>query len=314
MSTTKITFKEYFAEKLAKVAAEQTANELGDRSKYIGASDIGDCLRKAYLGKVKQMERDVKNLIVLQRGHVAENIIASVLEGLNVESQYEVVGELDGFPLKAHIDFLVIGKTEVIAIECKSVSQPIDEPYTSWILQTQTQMGLLKKYFPDKEVKAIVFAIDLNSGWIEDFPVAYSDELFKAGLKKAGLLIKALNEGVEPEGEEQLYCSVCLYKEGCPALQKGEKKELPEDIKVLVRKSQELAKMDKERKKINKSIEEFLIAANARTGIADKNTVRVFNVNGKKSLNEAALREAYEDIDFDQFVKESDPYSYIRIY
>jgi CRISPR-associated exonuclease Cas4 len=315
----KISFAQYFSEKLAENAEKQTLKELGDRSKYIGASDVGDCLRKSYLGKVSNVKRSVDNLIVFQRGHVAEKIVADVLEGLPYEAQYEVTGELDGFPIKAHIDFTLISHKQkrITIIECKSVSQPIDDPYDSWVTQTVMQMGLLKTYYPDYEIEGIVFAIDLNSGWIRAFDkedgIVYSDDKFKEGLARAGTLIKSLKEGVEPEGEEQLFCSKCAFKSGCPALQRGEVINFPEDLKILVERSKALAGFDKERKKINSSIQNYLEAAEARTGLAGELTVKIEYRKGRKSLDESALRGAFEEIDFDEYLKEGDPYSFVKI-
>ena len=50
------------------------------------------------------------------------------------------------FYLSLFVDF---GK-EVVVVEAKSTSNPIEQPYDSWVLQTQLQMDLLKK---NKEYK-----------------------------------------------------------------------------------------------------------------------------------------------------------------
>lgn len=43
----------YIEENLPKVLEKYTTETLGDRSKYIGASDIAGCLRKSFLSKKK---------------------------------------------------------------------------------------------------------------------------------------------------------------------------------------------------------------------------------------------------------------------
>ena len=55
---------------LPKVLAKETASSLGDRSKYIGASDIGGCLRKSFLSKQQKTEYDIAQHIVFERGHL----------------------------------------------------------------------------------------------------------------------------------------------------------------------------------------------------------------------------------------------------
>ena len=91
---------------LPKVLAEHTVNSLGDRSTYIGASDIGGCLRSSYLGKKQKVDYDISQHIVFERGHLSEGIVAKMLEGTPYKTQVEAIGKADnGFPIKAHIDF-----------------------------------------------------------------------------------------------------------------------------------------------------------------------------------------------------------------
>lgn len=91
---------------LPKVLAEDTASSLGDRSKYIGASDIGSCLRKGYLSKIQKVEHDIAQHIVFERGHIAEGIVAKMLRGTPYREQVEVAGKAsNGYDIKAHIDF-----------------------------------------------------------------------------------------------------------------------------------------------------------------------------------------------------------------
>lgn len=42
---------------------KDTENSLGDRSRYIGASDISGCLRSSYLSKVAKKEDDISQLL-----------------------------------------------------------------------------------------------------------------------------------------------------------------------------------------------------------------------------------------------------------
>ena len=77
----------WFEENLAKVMAEDTTSSLGDRSKYIGASDIGGCLRASYLNKIEPKEIDTKQNLVFLRGHLAEGILKKAFSGLNLQDR-----------------------------------------------------------------------------------------------------------------------------------------------------------------------------------------------------------------------------------
>mgnify|MGYP003427267098 FL=1 len=60
---------------------------------------------------------------------------------------------------------------EVVIVEAKSTSNPIEQPYDSWVLQTQLQMWLLKnnKDYNRKTIRGYIIAIDVNSGWYKTF-------------------------------------------------------------------------------------------------------------------------------------------------
>jgi CRISPR-associated exonuclease Cas4 len=71
VSLIKARFEKNFREALKK----DTENSLGDRSRYIGASDISGCLRSSYLSKVAKKEDDISQLLTFERGHQFENIV-----------------------------------------------------------------------------------------------------------------------------------------------------------------------------------------------------------------------------------------------
>ena len=62
----------YIEENLPKVLEKYTTETLGDRSKYIGASDIAGCLRKSFLSKKEKVEHSIAKHIIFQRGHLTE--------------------------------------------------------------------------------------------------------------------------------------------------------------------------------------------------------------------------------------------------
>ena len=150
----------------------QTAEQLGDRSKYVGLSDIGkgaECLRSAVAGKVygnmrpaadkvmnwyrgaefdKVMEALRKQLI-LQRGHWFEGGVEKAFEANQAKffTQLEIVAGFDGVPVLAHLDFVLVGKGAVRVLELKSTENIPGNLYTAYEVQVYGQLGLLAKYW-----------------------------------------------------------------------------------------------------------------------------------------------------------------------
>lgn len=311
-------FTEYSAVKLAEMSHNTTKAALGDRSTYIGASDIGDCLRKSYCSKMYPApELTLEKLLVFGRGHIAERIVENILDGLDYVKQYEAEGLLDGFPIKAHCDFLVKAEDELIYIECKTVSAPIDEPYSSWFYQCQFGMGLIKANNPGMKVRAMIIAIDLNLGWMKPFDIEFSGMNFEVALGKAGILINAIRTGIEPEAEQQFYCSKCLFKEECPGLQCGNKAELPEDVKRAVIRLREYNSLKKEMDATKDMIKDFMTVAGIRTGLAGDITVQYRSKKGSVTIDKDVLsdflQENHPEMSLDVFSKTGEASNYIQI-
>ena len=183
-------FKQSVQEKSAK-------KFIGGRSNTVGASDIGGCLRKSYLGKI---HNDIENepfgsLIKMERGSIAEVIVAKGLASAGIETFDQVrLTHPDYEEYVCHIDFLLKGEDSLHILEVKTTNLEISEPYESWVLQVVFQMSLLKLNYPGFTITASVLALDLNSGWSEEFPVEYSDvlhNLLKIILKNQNGLILA---------------------------------------------------------------------------------------------------------------------------
>ena len=150
----------------------QTAEQLGDRSKYIGLSDIGkgaECLRSAVAGKVlgsrhpkaddvltwyreREFEKVMEALrkqLILQRGHWFEAGIEQAFEANQAKffTQLEIDAGFDGVPVLAHLDFVLVGKGAVRVLELKSMAQFPDCLYTAYESQLYGQLGFLSKYW-----------------------------------------------------------------------------------------------------------------------------------------------------------------------
>jgi len=149
-------------------AEQKTAKELGDRSQYIGMSDIGkgmECMRSAVAGKLgmsavpaasavaglapDELASVLGRQIILQRGHWQEHGIEEALKatGVKLLPQLEICIEHQGVPIKAHLDFTLVwgGQRPAVRIlELKSNERIPDSLYASYEAQLYGQVGLLK--------------------------------------------------------------------------------------------------------------------------------------------------------------------------
>ncbi len=138
---------------LQAVAHNDTLAHLGDRSRYVGMSDIGqhwECPRAALARKVLPTADSLERLLTLQRGHWFEAGVGQALAslGLNVLPQLEIKWQHQGVPIKAHLDFVLVWGAPVNAIrilEVKSTDKLPASPHDSHLLQLHGQIGLLTK-------------------------------------------------------------------------------------------------------------------------------------------------------------------------
>ena len=149
-----------------------TAAQLGDRSLYVGLSDIGkgaECMRAAVANKVygsqhpkaddigvwyRNREYDkvtaaLKKQLILQRGHWFEAGIDQAFEanGTKFFSQLEIDAGFDGVPVLAHLDFVMVANGAVRILELKSTENIPDCLYTAYETQLYGQLGFLSKYW-----------------------------------------------------------------------------------------------------------------------------------------------------------------------
>ncbi len=146
-----------------------TRTQLGDRSGYVGMSDIGravECLRAAVADKLApatslaldapmdeaRMRRLLKRRLMLERGHWQEAGIASALRaaGLNLIPQLEIEATCQGVPIRAHLDLALVwggwdGQAPAVRIlELKSNARLPKVLYASNEIQLYGQLGLLR--------------------------------------------------------------------------------------------------------------------------------------------------------------------------
>jgi len=147
---------------------QQGAKMLGDRTKYIGMSDVGaafDCMRKAVMGKlndtfaidpeviselyhdgeIEKIMQILRRELILQRGHWQEFGLSGVFQSLdfNQAEQLEIKHVENGVPIHVHVDFCLVWDNAVRIIESKSTGHLPDTLYGSYEQQLYGQIGLL---------------------------------------------------------------------------------------------------------------------------------------------------------------------------
>ena len=142
---------ELFRQGLAHYGQRQTQAMLGDRTAYVGMSDISryaECPRAAVAGKLLPPGTSLGRLLTLARGHWFEDGVGQCLAALvlHVLPQLEIRHAHQGAPLRAHLDFTLIWthpRPAVRILEVKSLEQLSMNPYAAHELQISGQAGLL---------------------------------------------------------------------------------------------------------------------------------------------------------------------------
>ncbi|MDD3293966.1 MAG: hypothetical protein PHG20_04690 [Geobacteraceae bacterium] len=196
---------------------------LGDRSGYVGASDIAGCQRKAVFGKLYPVTHDIKTLLKFSRGHAAQAMYADFFKagGALFDEEVEVTHPL--YPeIRCHIDFLFHGSRQskrLHIVEMKSTGGIPSEPYGSWVEQLHIQMGLLKlNVDPDIEITGSILVVDLNTGEYREFnSYTSNDVLFTHLVEKGQHILAAMRGECEPTTEPGPLCGHCAHRAGCPS-------------------------------------------------------------------------------------------------
>ena len=185
------------------------------RSQYVGASDIGQCLKKSYLSKFDKEDFDFEQLLIFERGHVAEGIFIKGLENspkkdaFTFTKQVEFVGKDEWSFIRTHLDLHVSFPREDVAVEGKTfrTELPDGKPRLSWVYQNHIQMWLASES-TGRKTRGIIAAIDLNTAKRHEFPVVFSEILLQQAKERALKLWNAMQSRTEPEGEIS-DCATC---------------------------------------------------------------------------------------------------------
>ncbi|WP_418715775.1 hypothetical protein [Bilophila wadsworthia] len=145
---------------LERDARQRTAILLGDRSRYVGLSDIAkmlDCPRAALAAKLftpeyRSTDEALKRWITFHRGHWFEAGVHQALTGYGLSplSQLEIELMHGNVPIKAHLDFTLVTvqlHPTVRILEVKSTARLPTTLSESYAMQIGGQTALLKAYW-----------------------------------------------------------------------------------------------------------------------------------------------------------------------
>ncbi|MDO3380503.1 hypothetical protein [Geoalkalibacter halelectricus] len=277
---------------------------LGNRSLYIGASDIAGCPRKAVLARRQPVRFDTCTLLKFARGHAAEDLVAQIFQagGLTPQREMELIHPDYPF-LECHVDFHFRfrredGRGRIHVLELKSTNGIPCEPYGSWVNQLHVQMGFVRLHNPGWEITGSILAVDLNSGaWQEFNGYAPQDLVFEVLLNKGIHIWECLqDETLAPVVETGLLCDHCPYRMGCPAFA-GEV-AIPREILALAESYLRLyarkAQADRDLKKLKEDILSF--TGSAFRGSAEDVLLAAYDVAPGEMIDAGLLKERYPEI------------------
>ncbi len=307
---------------LQQLAIQQTAETLGDRATYLGASDISACPRKTILSKINPPEADLVTLLRFRRGHMAEDIVAAAFTAAgftNFARQVEVryVGDV---PVTAHIDFVFTSeaKKTMAVLEVKSPESIPTEPYGSWETQLYLQMGLLAAAYPDYTVeKGAILAVNFGASGMELFN-GYTPQatIFEGLIERACTIWNdyqqmKINEITVPAMEVSPLCGYCAFVADCPKFEAEEVRELTESVEILT-------ELQKQQKNLETEIDirkrDLLAIVSARGPLKAHGRLLQKATRTRKTINTNRLADFLKDYgqsltDF----QETSSYSFLEI-
>jgi CRISPR-associated exonuclease Cas4 len=274
---------------------------LGDRSLYIGASDIGNCPRKVVLGKRQPVTHDTRTLLRFSRGHLVEDLLANIFTagGARFEREAETVHPNE--PFRAHLDFLFgerRGRTPLHILEVKSVSGIPGEPYPSWVDQLYFQIGMLTEAHPGRRVTGSILSLDLNAGEYREFDeFAHQEGIYSILLDKGRHMASALRGETEPRTETGVLCGFCDQRGDCPAFS-CDSVSIPADVADLAERYLVTNTTKGEAEKELKQIKEQIVAFTGGRfrGQTDEFAIIVATVAPSETVDTKLLQAKHPDI------------------
>ena len=287
---------------------QKLSSHLGDRTGYVGASDIAGCPRKAALGKLSPVGHDLQTLLRFSRGHAAQAMYAEFFRTGGALFEEEVEVRHPEIPeIRCHIDFLFYANRQtkrLHIVEMKSTDGIPDEPYASWVDQLHVQMGLLQSSLDsDVAIGGSILVVDLNAGTYREFNNYAPNELVFAQLVAKGRHILAAMRGdCVPRTEPGILCGFCPFRQECPAQVTDQ--ELPPEILHAGKAYLELHDQKKALEARLDVLKNAILtyAAGTFKGASDGILINVTAVADSVIVDSRKLKSAYPDI-YEQVTK-----------
>ena len=188
-------------------------------------TELVKCSRKAYLDRIEPPEYDSETLRRFKAGDILEDGFTDMLRRIPgiyvIGTQWRAYYIDDKVTIHGRIDVLAQhDNQEIVAHEVKSAKDHpwSGEPYLTHKQQLQFYMGATGLEYGEVNYiskKALVYGDkDIDAR----FPVEQDPETFRYLVKKAHILIDALDTEIEPRPnpQEDWECGYCAHKEGCP--------------------------------------------------------------------------------------------------
>lgn len=277
---------------------------LGDRTKYLGASDIAGCPRKAVLSRLRPATpKTAAQLMIMALGHAIEDIVANLFTAGGCKSiKREVELAHPQFPwLKSHIDFYAETPTEIRIRELKSTKGSVDEPYDSWENQLHVQVGLAAMNSPMKGIYGSIMVVDRICGGIQEFTgYRFNKPIFDVLVAKAQKIWAAIKgEGPIPEPEAGLLCGHCPFRGDCPAHQVEEGLPVvPDEVAEMMARYADINDQQKSLKKEQDLLKDRILSYSGKrckAVAANGFYLCVTEQRGKLSINTSMLEETYPE-------------------
>lgn len=178
-SETRITsFLDVFKYGLLLHQQKQTQETLGNRSSYVGISDLaryGECPRAVILQKLNEVIKPLDRILTLQRGHWFECGVSSGFASIGLKHlrQLEISYKYQNVPIRGHLDVTLVWTSPFPAVrivEVKSMDQLPKMPYESHEWQIKAQTGLLKQFWSKP-----VFRLSCNDGNLDQKAMTFPE-------------------------------------------------------------------------------------------------------------------------------------------
>lgn len=299
-----------FLSKAVNTHAQNNSQHLGDRTEYIGASDIAGCPRKAVMSRLRPKPHSFATLLRFAWGHAAQALFRDIFVagGMKPGENFEEEAELshpDNPRIKCHIDFLFKSNQRLHVVEKKATKHLPNTAYDSWVNQIHVQMGLLKLHpmAQGKQIGGSILATEpLPRDSEENDQPGYKeynsfepDDLVFAHMMKKGEHILACIDGKEkPDVEPGPLCGSCAYSGDCPS-RTGDQKNIPSEILEAAQEHEQLRKQKNEIEKKLDGLKEIITDFTGRkfSGETNGTALVVTTVSGREFVDLSVLKNKY---------------------